>query len=296
MLSPFSRCWLILAIRLTVLAQGIVDINATNTTQPLLATNTTNSRLLLQYYGTDDATTSGKYQILLCGAGQPDSKAARLQALLPLIWQNLQIAIQDVKKGTASQHGYTAFFKSNANQAAVMDLFQKVSAGDAIPISADRAMRLGSLTASPSFACMAEGDSFTAHLYAECLARSTGTRFSPLMTWGATEIIMICPSFWTLPAGLTRANCPKVVDNKAAPNDEALIRSMYGSIVHMLVNVYLPESLDYGNSVVEEVINVQDAVALNATESMVNANNYALYAGGEHGLLPFHCCYTDISS
>lgn len=107
---------------------------------------------------------------------------------------------------------------------------------------------------------------------------------------------MICPSFWTLPAGLTRANCPKVVDNKAAPNDEALIRSMYGSIVHMLVNVYLPESLDYGNSVVEEVNNVQDAVALNATESMVNANNYALYAGGEHGLLPFHYCYTDISS
>ena len=72
-----ASCWLIVA--LTVLAQGLGDINATNITQPHLSTNTTASRRLLQYYGTDDATTSGNYQILLCGAGQPNSKAAKLQ-------------------------------------------------------------------------------------------------------------------------------------------------------------------------------------------------------------------------
>lgn len=74
------------------------------------------------------------------------------------------------------------------------------------------------------------------------------------------------------------------MDNRATPNDEALIRSMYGTIVHMLANVYLPGSLDYGNSVVEQVNDVQDAIELNETESLVNANNYALYAACE---LPF---------
>ncbi len=97
---------------------------------------------------------------------------------------------------------------------------------------------------------------------------------------------MICPSFWTLPAGLTRASCPTVVrggdnDDRATPNDEALLRSMYGAVVKMLTNVYLPATLDYGNSVVEEVRDVQDAIELSAAESLVNAYSYAFYAGGE---------------
>ena len=72
-----------------------------------------------------------------------------------------------------------------------------------------------------------------------------------------------------------------MVANEARPNDEALIRSMYGTVVNMLAHVYVPESLDYGNSVVEEVIDVQDAIELNATASLVNANSFALYAACE---------------
>lgn len=53
---------------------------------------------------------------------------------------------------------------------------------------------------------------------------------------------------------------------------------MYGSVVHMLAHVYVPGSLDFGNSVVKEVDGVQAAIELNATEGLVNANNYAFYA------------------
>lgn len=105
---------------------------------------------------------------------------------------------------------------------------------------------------------------------------------------------MICPDFWTLPAGLTSGSCPKVVGNRATPNDEALIGSIYGTVVHMLANVYVPESLDYGNSVVEQVNDVQDAIELNATESLVNANNYALYAACEW--LFFFWVFSSVSS
>ncbi len=97
---------------------------------------------------------------------------------------------------------------------------------------------------------------------------------------------MICPSFWTLPAGLTRASCPTVPPggDRATPNDEALLRSMYGSVVKMLTNVYLPATLDHGDSMVEEVGNVQDAIELGAAGSLANAYNYAFYAGGESWL------------
>ncbi|KAM0802040.1 hypothetical protein BDR22DRAFT_846297 [Usnea florida] len=134
---------------------------------------------------------------------------------------------------------------------------------------------------------MEEGDRFTARLWAECLARTTPTAFAPLMTWGHTEIIFICPSFWTLPPALGASGCPAVVDNRATPNDEALIRSMLGVVLHTLVNVYVPASLNYGNSPAQEVVNVQDAIELNTTQSLVNANNYALYAACEFFMARF---------
>ena len=59
------------------------------------------------------------------------------------------------------------------------------------------------------------------------------------------------------------------------PNDEALIRSMYGVIVRALAQVYVPESVKYD----ETVDFVQDVIELNETASLANANNYALYAG-----------------
>ena len=62
---------------------------------------------------------------------------------------------------------------------------------------------------------------------------------------------------------------------------------MYGTVVRVLTHVYVPASLDHGNSVVEGANFVQDAIELNETESLVNANSYALYASGESGLLFF---------
>ena len=190
--------------------------------------------------------------------------------------QNLLGVIQDIQ-AYSSQHGYEAFFKTDANRAAVTDVFQKMVDGAEVRVSADRAMRLGSLTAPPTLVCMEPGDSFTAHLVAKCEAGDHGKLFSPLMTWGETEIIMICPSFWRLPAVLKETACPRVVDNRMVPNDEALIRSMYGSIVRMLAHVYVPESVRH-----DETVDVlQDVIELNETASLVNANSYALYASCE---------------
>ena len=286
------RSWLILAISShTLLTHAtptpIASDTSENDTQSLLAlndnttTNTTSRRVLFPDYSFDDYTTSGNYHILLCSANKPNSKASQLQALLPIISQNLRRVVLDVKGGTAfSRYGYGAFFKKDGNRDAVVDVFQKIINGNSVPISAERAMRLGSSTMPPSFACIEEGDDFTAELYAKCEALNTASSYAPLMTWASTEVIVICPSFWTLRSDLAANSCPRVVKDRAVPNDDALIRSMYSAVVRMLVNVYLPESLAYGRSKVKAV---QDVIELNETASLLNANTYGLYAGGKCG-------------
>ena len=265
---------------------SLLTPNDTNTT-----ITSTSRRILLPFFGRDDHTTIGNYQIVLCNTDQADSKAARLKTLLPLIQDILRIVIRDAEtKGTSSRYGFGAFFKTDDSRAAVTDAYQKMVDGDTVDVSADRAIRIGSRTASPTFACMEQGDSFTAHLLAKCSNRAHGKRIARLMTWGASEIIMICPAFWDMPSGLTRSSCPRVVDNRMVPNDETLMRSMFGSIVRILAHIYVPESLDYGNSYVETVDNVQDVIELNETASLVNANNYGFYASGKlwgWSLFPF---------
>ena len=92
---------------------------------------------------------------------------------------------------------------------------------------------------------------------------------------------MICPSFWNLAPALGAASCPAIVNNRATLNDVSLIRSMFGVVLHTFLNLYVPVTLDYGNNFVREVVNVQDAIGLNTTQSLVNANSYALYAACE---------------
>ena len=202
-----------------------------------------------------------------------------LQQLLPLIWQQLQKILLDAQSGTRSRHGFRAFFKTNKAIKPVRRIFEDIANNKAVTVSADRAARLGTATATPRFACLKQGDAATAHLLEECRRRPT----VPLWTWGATEIIMVCPGFFSLPAALTVESCPKVVGNKLTPDDDTLVASMFGTIIHELVHIYHPVTANFREGIgdVEEVYDVQKAVELSAQKSLKNANNFALYAAGE---------------
>lgn len=76
-----------------------------------------------------DFAQSGNYAMYLCDSGQPNSQAAKLQTLLPYVWQVLQEVLVDVKLGTASEHGFRSFFKTNGAIHLVESIFQAIAEG-----------------------------------------------------------------------------------------------------------------------------------------------------------------------
>ncbi|MCJ1302022.1 hypothetical protein MMC08_004823 [Hypocenomyce scalaris] len=220
--------------------------------------------------------TSGNYVILKCGAGQANSHASYLQTLLPLMASSLQNAITDVQLGTASMHGYTAFFKTNDNKKAVQSVFQNIADGTSITLDNNSALVSGRLTARPTVVCATQDDAATSALINSCNAEpKMAASMLP-----ASEFIVICPFFWTLPVFPPPNACPTVVNNELTPDNTNLVYSQYAALVHELTHLYNPAEPASGTGE-GETYRVQQAVNLNAAQSLANANNFAFYAAGE---------------
>ena len=116
---------------------------------------------------------SGKYEIRKCNAGQANSMASKLQKVLPMVWSNLQTTIADSKKGIASAHGYSAFFKQNENIPAVQKIYTNIASGNPVDRT-NAALRspgrhINPLNlASPGFICIQNGDPGSLQAYLAC--------------------------------------------------------------------------------------------------------------------------------
>lgn len=214
------------------------------------------------------STNSGNYHIRYCGRG-PGSKAAQLQTLLPQFWSNLQLAVTDVKRGTASK-AYRAYFKSQGNAAYVESIFQKMADGAPVQISVSGAPSKSLRPLWPSILCLDPGIPGVETLQAVC----DGTATAAIVPH--REIVLLCPPFWeTLKKVPLRSDCPKVRRNKFVPDDYRVMYNQYGTFVHEFTHAYTR------NWDTKEFYNPMDAVKLSAEASLRNPNNYALYAVSE---------------
>ena len=236
----------------------------------------------------DDYTSSGNYQILGCGAGQPNSQASKLQAILPHVYNNLQPVIADVALGTSSTHGYWAFFKDNRNIANIKTIFQNMAAGSPVQVSSE-GRDINPLSIRwPTFVCINPGVPEVAGFYATCTQGAMGGNI-PMAHHVNSELIGICPLFWELADRVGEApsisDCPRVRRNTLTPNTNNLAVQQQGQIVHELAHLYgvgsEPGAWLEGEY---EIYNVNDAVNLDEADSLVNAQNYALYYGCECSL------------
>lgn len=73
-----------------------------------------------------DFLTSGNYVISNC---EEVGRSQDLLNLLPQVWEALRLVLSDLEHGTASQHGFRAFFKSNANIPVVKEVFRSIEDG-----------------------------------------------------------------------------------------------------------------------------------------------------------------------
>ncbi|KAL6719816.1 hypothetical protein ACLMJK_001737 [Lecanora helva] len=217
-----------------------------------------------------DIASSGNYLIHLCNANQANSHASYLQQILDQIYTNVQAVIADAHLGTASKRGFGAFFKTDENIDEVIRVFEHIAAGTDIMIESIPGRGLPShLPAKPTLVCINDIPE-TASVYHNCVVDFPGT---PLVHWEESDLIALCPDFWKEEkVAVARTDCPKLRGSNLSPNTDKLSRNQEAMIVHELVHIY-QNVTQYP----DEVMNIQDAINLNATSSFSNANNYALY-------------------
>lgn len=230
-------------------------------------------------YQTADVATSGSYNILNCDANNDAveenvNRARILQKVLPLIHAQVQRLLYELKLGTRSPYGFEPLFKTWRNKKLVRSIFSKIRDEEPVKLSPERARASGQKTAHPTFACLNQGHAATASFLKYCV-------HGPLMTFGGHELIYICPSFFHLPPGLRPDECPKLADNKL-PGDK-LAESMYSALIHELVHMYYPKTAgDPKTPERNEVYDLQECIDLDSKRSMLNAQNYAYFAAGQH--------------
>ena len=214
-----------------------------------------------------DKTNSGNYEMLFCGAGEAASNAVQLQNILPLLTVGLQKVVSDARMGTSSPHGFEAFFKTNNNRPTVLRVFQNMIDGLPVTINDLKGFYAGASTAPPTFVCLNEGNLNTVAFWITCQDNPLATALNH------ENQIILCPLFWTLGGIPSNAMCPDVVNNKFVPSESRLTANQFGSLVRALVNVYATDPRRGSPATT-----TQDAVNLDATQSVANDASYGLYA------------------
>ena len=222
---------------------------------------------VLQPVHAEDTVSSGNYLIHRCNAGQPGSQASKLQSLLPQVYDGIQKVIADLELGTASTHGYSTFFKDDSSKAEVSQVFQKMAAG--ADVTLHRANNNLVYIRHPTFIC-ANDILETNLIYSYCMRSMK----APLVNWLQTELIALCPIFWTIKQQARLSECPLVVANSLAPNDDRLLNNQEALLVGSLMHLYHKQND-------QMVTAIADASELNSSESRLNAPNYALYYAGK---------------
>ena len=211
---------------------------------------------LLQPVTALDTVDSGNYLIHRCDSDLPNSYAFKLQKLLPQVVNGLQNVIADLQLGTASMHGYSAFFKNDSSKAEVLQVYNRMAAGASVA--------LGDVIRRPTLIC-ASNVRQTDLLYQYCIEGD-----SALLNWPNTELIPVCPIFWNTPTKVNSSDCPLVSMNRLASSDHQLFENQEALLVGNLVHFYHSVSSNY-------TTNIADVGELSASDSLLNPTIYALY-------------------
>lgn len=225
------------------------------------------------------------YDIIDCGSPQdPKSKTNLILGFLFQMKPQLERIIADARLGTHSKHGYTAFFKSNRNIGKVIAVFQKLLDAfpiivdeDRVPLTAERIR-----TPKPGLLCLNETDVKNAPFLRAC--NESPQNDKPLvLIWPGTEIMVMCPKFFTVKQYPITGTCPELENGKFKSGDGKLLFSAFAYVVYALVNIYDRGIMgDWTDK-----WDMQYAVKLNSRQSLRSAENYAYYAGGMFGLLVY---------
>ncbi|KAL8940802.1 MAG: hypothetical protein Q9216_002628 [Gyalolechia sp. 2 TL-2023] len=228
--------------------------------------------------------TGGNYIINNC---QSIARSPQLHKFLPGFQQALQLVLSDLEFGTASQHGFSTFFKSNTNRPIVRHVFRAIANGTDLPTG-----KLVIECASPELGYTEEQLQTFSYL---CSPRPPSFKRIQATALVGLGTVVLCPAFWAF------ANFPEIDDCVAVAGRRGrkkflgaggtLSDTKFSVLLHEMLHLYNPLEGAEGAGV-GEVYDIQGCADLDKDKSVANAENWAYYANCElFPLLPPFCSF-----
>ncbi|KAL9603154.1 MAG: hypothetical protein Q9219_001357 [cf. Caloplaca sp. 3 TL-2023] len=190
---------------------------------------------------------------------------------------NLYSTLADLDYGIHSHHGYRSLFKTNAHVNDIRDVYRRIA--NAIELNATHPEMAG--LRPPTILCRDDRatDPVDAHNYRVTCEKQPGQKLATgAVSSHETASVALCDFFWRIPSEPEEDDCPIWTNGRRfrmLENSAALARNQYSILIHEFVHLYNEYDPPYDYV---EVYKLQEAVNLDAAESLKNAANYAYYA------------------
>ena len=198
--------------------------------------------------------------------------------VLSLAGTALRPALNDVRLGLDSKHGFRALFKDGATSTYVRGILRSIASAQPVTgLNPDP-----SVPTAPRFACVVPSTTsqygflgFDAWIY--CNQPGVGLAFYV----GGASYIFLCPRFWQYEIAPRRNTCPSVRHNQFIGRGDPLSLYMTYMVIHEMVHFYLGWASLGPDSDPPEVYSINDCVGLNPLNSVHNPANYHFYVARE---------------
>ena len=198
--------------------------------------------------------------------------------MLSFAGRALAPALNDVRLGLDSKHGFRALFKDGATSTFVLGILRSIaSARPLTGLNPDPFM-----PTAPRFACVAPSTtsqywflSFDAWVY--CHLPDAGMAFYV----GGASYIFICPQFWQYDIAPRKSTCPSVRDNQFVGGGDPLSLYLTYTVIHEMVHFYLGWDSLGPDSHPREIYPINGCVGLDPLDSIHNPANYHFYVARE---------------
>ena len=229
-----------------------------------------------------DAVPIGNYTVIGCGSAVPGSNEDRLRTLFPTMLDRLRYTIAEIDMGTAGFHGYKEFFKDEKSKSSVKAVFQDIRIGKTIRTRTRRGDRIE----APKIVCLgAEEDEShvtgIGNLY-DFFCTGNFDLAVPVAQFRRTELVVLCPSFFTMQVWPTMQDCSRVEGGDLYPAGKELVQNQYAMLMRALAGLYIPINRQPLVPVRPDIpTSLRSVAALTPTVALGRKDSYAYFAAGE---------------
>ena len=233
-----------------------------------------------------DAVSIGNYTVIGCGSALEGSNEDRLRTLFPTMLDRLRLTISEADLGVAGFHGYNELFKDEKSKSSVKEVFQDIRIGKTIRTRT----RSGDRVETPKLVCLGpeEDESHVTgigNLY-DFFCTGNFDLAVPVAQFRRTELVVLCPSFFTLAVWPTMRQCSRAEGGTLYPGGNELLRNQYSMLMRALAGVYIPNIRQPLVPVRPDLpTSLRSIAALTPAVALGRKDSYAYFAAGELLLL-----------